>query len=101
MILSLPFTLQGKRELSAAMIFLLMIVFSVSASARKGRPGRGPAAFITVTGRVTSAEDQEALAGVSVTVSGAATGTSTAANGSYTINVPANATLVFSFVGFE
>lgn len=52
-----------------------------------------------VTGRVTNARG-EPLAGVSVVVKGAATGTSTDGNGNYSIDVPANSTLVFSYVGF-
>ena len=52
-----------------------------------------------VTGRVLNANG-EALVGVSVTVKGATTGTSTDANGNYSIDVPADGTLVFSYVGF-
>lgn len=56
---------------------------------------------ITVNGRVTSATG-EALAGVSVSVKGAANqGTSTDKTGNFTISVPDTATLVFSSVGFE
>lgn len=40
------------------------------------------------------------LTGVSVLVKGAKTGTSTDLHGRFSINAPANATLVFSFVGF-
>lgn len=52
-----------------------------------------------VRGKVTNARG-EPLAGVSVVVKGAATGTSTDGNGNYSIDVPSNGTLVFSFVGF-
>ncbi len=54
---------------------------------------------LTVTGKVTSAEDNTGLPGVNVVVKGTTTGTSTDADGVYRITVPANATLVFSFVG--
>ena len=54
----------------------------------------------TVTGTVTSAEDGTALPGVNVVVKGTTTGTSTDANGRYSISVPGSTgTLVFSFIG--
>ncbi|HEX2533055.1 MAG TPA: TonB-dependent receptor [Chitinophagaceae bacterium] len=59
-----------------------------------------PAPDIRVTGRVTGAGG-EALAGVSVSIRGTSTGTTTDAGGNFTITVPdENAVLVFSFVGF-
>jgi TonB-dependent starch-binding outer membrane protein SusC len=56
-------------------------------------------ADIRVTGRIIS-DAGEPLAGVSVTVKGAKTGTATNSNGEYAITVPENAVLVFSIVGF-
>ncbi len=54
----------------------------------------------TVTGTVTSVEDGSALPGVNVVVKGTTIGTSTDANGRYSISVPGSAgTLVFSFIG--
>jgi TonB-linked SusC/RagA family outer membrane protein len=56
----------------------------------------------TVTGTVLSAETGEALPGVSIVVQGTTTGTSTNFDGEFSLNVPSlNATLVFSFIGFE
>jgi TonB-dependent starch-binding outer membrane protein SusC len=55
----------------------------------------------TVTGKVTDSGDKSGLPGVSVSVAGANRGTQTDVNGTYKIAVPANASLVFSFVGFE
>lgn len=56
---------------------------------------------ITVTGKVTSSEDGSDLPGVSVILKGTNTGTTTDADGKYSINVSdANATLVFSFIGY-
>lgn len=52
-----------------------------------------------VTGQVTNSKGAP-LVGVSVTIKGATTGTSTDAQGNYSIDVPANGTLVFSYVGF-
>ncbi|WP_337042973.1 SusC/RagA family TonB-linked outer membrane protein [Emticicia sp. 17c] len=54
----------------------------------------------TVTGKVTSADDGSILPGVSVTVKGSSKGTTTNAEGVYSISVPGNATLTFSFIGF-
>lgn len=51
----------------------------------------------TVTGKVTVSDT--AISGVSVTVKNSTTGTMTDAKGMYSIKVPTNATLVFSFVG--
>ncbi len=54
----------------------------------------------TVTGKVTSSEDGSPLPGVNVTVKGTSNGTSTGAEGTYSLSVPDGAILVFSFVGF-
>lgn len=53
-----------------------------------------------VTGTVTSGEDGTALPGVSILEKGTTNGTVTDVNGSYSISIGDNATLVFSFVGF-
>ncbi len=54
----------------------------------------------TITGKVTSSTG-EGLPGVTVLVKGTTTGTASGADGSYTINAPAdNGTLVFSFIGY-
>ncbi len=52
-----------------------------------------------VTGTITD-ENGDLLPGVNVLVKGTQRGTLSANDGTYTINVPDNATLVFSFVGF-
>ncbi|MDJ1504477.1 TonB-dependent receptor [Xanthocytophaga agilis] len=54
----------------------------------------------TITGQVTSSSDQQPLPGVSVIIKGTARGSSTDASGKYTLSVPENATLVFSFIGY-
>lgn len=54
---------------------------------------------LRVTGVVTSADDGQPLPGVSVAIKGTTSGTITGIDGSYSITVPENATLVFSFVG--
>jgi len=56
---------------------------------------------ITVTGTVTSSSDGAVLPGLSILQKGSTNGTVTDANGKYSINVPSDATLVFSFIGFK
>jgi TonB-dependent starch-binding outer membrane protein SusC len=54
----------------------------------------------TVTGKIVSSDDQSPLPGVNVVEKGTNNGTATDADGSYSINVGDNATLVFTFVGY-
>ncbi len=53
-----------------------------------------------VTGKVTSSEDGSTIPGVSVSIKGTTTGTTTSADGTYKITVSNGASLVFSSVGF-
>jgi hypothetical protein len=55
-----------------------------------------------ISGKVTSKQDGASVAGVNVVIKGTQRGTSTDAEGMYTIDVPGdNSVLVFSFVGYE
>jgi TonB-linked SusC/RagA family outer membrane protein len=68
-----------------------------------GRPTSSAAAApqnVPVSGRVTDAKG-EALPGVTVLVKGTTTGTSTGADGSFSLSVPENSTLVFSSIGYK
>jgi len=56
---------------------------------------------VRVTGRVTSGEGGDGLAGVSISVKGTTLGTITDATGNFVITVPDNATLVLSYVGYD
>ena len=56
---------------------------------------------IQVKGVVTSADDGQPIPGVSVVVKGTATGITTNIDGVYSLSVPGNSTLVFSFVGLK
>ncbi|HUW94050.1 MAG TPA: SusC/RagA family TonB-linked outer membrane protein, partial [Bacteroidales bacterium] len=56
---------------------------------------------LQVKGVVTSAEDGLPLPGVSISVKGTTTGILADVNGAFIIDVPANSTLVFSFVGMK
>jgi hypothetical protein len=53
----------------------------------------------TVTGRVTLQEDGSPIPGANVVVKGSTNGTTTGSDGRYSLSVPDNATLVFSFIG--
>lgn len=53
-----------------------------------------------VTGTIKDAKG-EGLSGVSIKRKGSTTGTTTGQDGRYSINVPGNGVLVFSYVGFE
>ncbi|MCI0752138.1 MAG: TonB-dependent receptor plug domain-containing protein, partial [Flammeovirgaceae bacterium] len=56
----------------------------------------------TVSGRVTSAEDQTPLPGVNVVLKGSTIGTVTNADGAFTLSVPSTGgSLVFSFIGLQ
>jgi TonB-dependent SusC/RagA subfamily outer membrane receptor len=54
---------------------------------------------VTVSGRVVDAKGG-GLPGVTVVVQGTSIGTGTSADGSFTLQVPENSVLIFSFVGF-
>jgi hypothetical protein len=57
---------------------------------------------VTVNGTVISSEDKSALPGVNVVEKGTGNGTNTNADGKFSITVTdPNATLVFSFIGFQ
>ena len=54
----------------------------------------------SVSGRVMGANDSAPLPGVSILVKGTNAGTTTDGDGAFKLTVPANAVLVFSFVGY-
>lgn len=77
---------------------ILQFVFVMALAAGVYAPARAQNET-TVTGTVTSSDDNSPLPGVSVVVKGTQTGTTTNANGVYIITAPANGTLAFSFIG--
>ena len=79
-----------KLGLANLFLFCLALLFSISARAN-----------VTVKGRITDAGNGQPLPGVNVIIKGSSTGSSSDLEGRYEINAPDNATLVFSFVGFE
>ncbi|MEE4286332.1 MAG: carboxypeptidase-like regulatory domain-containing protein, partial [Mariniphaga sp.] len=70
-------------------LVLCVVVFTASAQTKQ------------ITGKVTSKDDGAPIPGVSVVVSGTSTGTITDADGKFTLTVPENELLLFSFVGLK
>ncbi|WP_420315869.1 SusC/RagA family TonB-linked outer membrane protein [Ekhidna sp.] len=54
----------------------------------------------TVTGTITDASDGTTLPGVTVQIKGTQSGVATDIEGKYTLEVPANSVLVFSYIGY-
>lgn len=54
----------------------------------------------SVSGKVTD-DKGETIVGASIAVKGTSRGTNSDVNGRYKLDVPSNATLIFSFVGFD
>lgn len=78
-------------QVTASLVVLTFLCASVASAQEK-----------TVTGTVTDAQSGETLPGANVTVQGTQTGTTTNAQGEYKIEVPGpDATLVFSFIGYQ
>jgi TonB-dependent SusC/RagA subfamily outer membrane receptor len=64
------------------------------------QPDAGSGTIVTVNGTVTDSQTGETLIGVSVVQKGTPTGTLTDVEGKYTVNVPINGMLTFSYVGY-
>ena len=85
---------------------LVLVVLSLTL-AGLGKEGRGAAVLdgvrddVTVQGRVTDAAGGGPLPGVTVVVQGTSRGTTTNADGNYTITAPEEGSLIFSYVGYE
>ncbi len=61
----------------------------------------GEQATIPVSGKVIAASDKLGLPGVSILIKGTQQGTVTDIDGNFNLKIPANSTLVFSFIGFK
>ena len=79
-----------KHKITRLSMLLLAIIFAMTAYAQK----------IKVTGTVVDGQNNEPLTGVTVKEKGVSNGVITDINGNYTINVSANATLQFTYMGF-
>ena len=89
---SLPISLLPDTRRIGQLSFLIFLLLGTSVMALAQK---------TVTGKVTGAADNSVLPGVTVVVKGTTTGTSTDADGNYTIELPAGQdVLTFSFIGY-
>lgn len=80
-----------KRILTKFSVFTFLCFLSINAALAQN---------ITVTGVITDEADKSPLPGVGILVKGTQTGTTTNATGKYAISAPANATLVFTYIGY-
>ncbi len=71
------------------LFFLFLIVFQTAWAQDKA-----------ITGKVVSKDDNSPMPGVTVVVEGTTRGTQTDASGNFSVEAPAGATLVVSFIGF-
>lgn len=84
--------------LAAAMLMLTLSTEAAYAEPRGGEISQSQQ--LTVKGKVVD-ESNAPMIGVAVTVEGTTVGTTTDVNGQFTINAGQNATLLFSFVGYQ
>jgi iron complex outermembrane receptor protein len=85
--------LKLKRNIKVFPIILLGLLMMVSAMAQSGSP-------ITVRGTVVDTSG-ETVIGANILLQGTTTGTITDIDGNFTIQAPANGTLVVSFIGYH
>ncbi|PWJ59554.1 TonB-linked SusC/RagA family outer membrane protein [Dyadobacter jejuensis] len=92
-----------KNSLRRWAILLLLAGFQTTSLMAAPSNGGVHVADRTITGKVVSKRDGSALPGVNVVVKGSQLGTSTDANGSFSISVSESASpiLVFSFIGHQ
>ncbi|MVM38837.1 hypothetical protein GO730_16965 [Spirosoma sp. HMF3257] len=87
------------KQVGWVFLFLSLLAISTKLMAH-GTGGMAPQA-ISIKGTVTT-ETGETLPGVTIAVKGTTIGTTTNESGQYSLSIPdANATLVFSSVGYE
>lgn len=83
-------TLRIKADASRLLLVWVALLLTYVAQAQDRR----------VTGKVISGKDQQPIPGVNILVRNTQLGTTTDGNGAFTLNIPANATLVFSAIGY-
>ena len=91
----------------AAVIFLLISSFGFAKSS-DGNPAKSPYAIkktgeadIPIKGKITDRTTGQTIIGATVKVKGTLNGAVTDVNGMFSLNAPANATLVISYLGYE
>jgi TonB-linked SusC/RagA family outer membrane protein len=98
-------TILGDLSVQVGLQFL-RVNQNIHVSPKKGGPGVQEANEFpkslqqTVSGTVTADDDGLPLPGVSILIKGSTTGTTTDANGRYSLQVPQGATLRFSYIGY-
>ena len=91
-----------KFTLRTFVVLLLGAIGALSVPNAFAKPSLGKVLEQKVSGKVTDAEKGETLPGVSILIKGTQKGTTTDANGEYTLTVAdSKAVLVFSIVGYE
>ena len=90
------------------LIFFFSFIHLLSAAQSDGLNASGKTSIpllrqqqIEITGMVTDAQTGDPLPGVNIVIQGTTTGTTTDMDGNYSIEAPSDATLVFSFVGYQ
>lgn len=86
------FYFKSKSLMKKALLLLLVAAISVIQAHAQTRP---------ITGKVTDAKDGAPLFGVTVKIKNTNTGTTTNAEGKFSLNVTGNPVLEFTFVGFS
>ena len=81
------------KKIITGVLSSLLIFTALNVTAQQGT--------VTITGKVTDAQTNETLPGVTVKVSGTTNGVQTDVNGSYTITAAPSASLVFVYVGYK
>ncbi len=77
-----------KKIILIQFFFILLVQFAFSQNGK-------------ITGKVTNSVDGSPIPGVNINVASSSGGTASDFDGTFVINVPANATLTFSFLGYE
>lgn len=76
---------------SRYVLALLLLLFNLALFAQE----------LQVSGTIRAAEDQTLMIGVNIQQKGTSNGTTSDVDGTFTITVPADATLIFSYVGYD
>ncbi|MEN8119693.1 MAG: TonB-dependent receptor [Bacteroidota bacterium] len=95
--------MKKKDILSRLLNFSLLIVFLLFAyeSSLANNTTVNNKQEITIKGTITDAETNEPIAGANIVVKGTTNGTISDLEGNYTLSVPENAVIIFSFIGYK
>ncbi|WP_329959028.1 SusC/RagA family TonB-linked outer membrane protein [Aquirufa ecclesiirivi] len=84
----------SRRKIAHKSAWLMMVFFQLTAMLAMGQSR-------SISGRVTSKEDNSGIPGVSIQVKGTSMGTNTNAEGRFSLSVNANAVLQVSMIGYK